>query len=54
MADQTKTSEDAASLGPLENEKQWKHWEEKFANYARSHIGASGVPLSYFIRENVK
>ena len=52
MADQTKTSADAASPGPLENEKQWKYWEEKFANYARSHIGASGVPLSYIIREN--
>ena len=44
--------EDAASLGPLENEKQWKHWEEKFVNYARSHIGANGVPLPYMIREN--
>ena len=33
MADQTKTSADAASPGPLENEKQWKHWEEKFVNY---------------------
>ena len=52
MADHTKTSADAASLGPLENEKQWKHWEENFANYARSHIGASGVPLSYVICEN--
>ena len=52
MADQTKTSSDAASPGPLENEKKWKHREEKFANYARSHIGASGMPLSYVIREN--
>ena len=52
MADQTKTSTDAASTGPLENENQWKHWEEKFAYYARSRIGASGVPLLYIIREN--
>ena len=52
MADQTKKPADAASPGPPENEKQWKHWEENFANYARSHIGASGVPLSYVIREN--
>ena len=52
MADQTKTTADAASPGPLENKKQWKHCEEKIANYARSHIRASGVPLSYVIREN--
>ena len=35
----------------MENEKQWKHWEEKFVNYARYHTGASGVPLAYVIRE---
>ena len=52
MTDQTKTSADAASPVPLENEKKWKHWEENFANYARYHIGASGMPLSYVIREN--
>ena len=52
MADQTKTSADAASTGPLENEKQWKHWEEKFTNYARCHIGASVVPLLYVICKN--
>ena len=54
MENQTKSSADAASPGPLENEKQWKHWEDFFSNYARSHIGANGVPLSYVIRENEK
>jgi hypothetical protein len=49
---QSKTSASAASPGPLETEKQWKHWEEKFCNYARSHIGSNGIPLSYVIREN--
>ena len=49
MESQTKTSAEAASPGPLENEKQWKHWEEKFVNYAKAHIGADGVPLSYVI-----
>ena len=49
---QSKTSAAAATLGPLENEKQWKHWEEKFCNYARSHIGSNGIPLSHVIREN--
>ena len=52
MANQAMRSEDAASTGPLENEKQWKHWEEKFVNYTRYHIEANGVPLSYVIREN--
>ena len=52
MANLTKSSADAAYLVPLENEKQWKYWEEKFVNYTRSHIGANGVPLSYVIREN--
>ena len=49
---QSKTSATAATPGPLENEKQWKPWEEKFCNYARSHIGSNGIPLSYVIREN--
>ena len=49
---QTKTSAEAASPGPLESEKHWKQWEEKFINYARCHIGVNGVPLSYVIREN--
>jgi hypothetical protein len=52
MKDKTKTSAEAASPGPLENEKQWKHWEEKFINYAKAHMGSNGVPLSYVIREN--
>jgi hypothetical protein len=54
MESQTKTSAEAASPGPLENEKQWKHWEEKFVNYAKAHIGADGVPLSYVIREEAQ
>ena len=52
MANQTKSSADAASPGPLENKEQWKHWEETFFNYTRSHIGANSVPLSYVIHEN--
>ena len=47
MIRQTKTSAEAASPGPLQKETQWKHWEEKFTNYAKAHIGASGVPLSF-------
>lgn len=41
-----------ASPGPLEREAKWKEWEEKFINYLRLHLGSSGVPLSYVIREN--
>ena len=41
-----------ASPGPLERESKWKEWEEKFVNYLRLHLGSSGVPLSYVIREN--
>ena len=49
---QLKTAAEAASPGPLESERKWKTWEEKFENYCRAHIGAAGVPLSYVIREN--
>ena len=49
---QTKTSAEAATPGPLESEKHWKQWEEKFINYTRCHIGVNGIPLSYVIREN--
>jgi hypothetical protein len=52
MKAQTATQASAASPGPLKQEKQWKEWEEKFVNYARSHIGVNGIPLSYVIREN--
>ena len=52
MIQQSKTSADAASPGPLESEKKWRQWEEKFVNYARSHIGVNGIPLSYVIRSN--
>ena len=41
-----------ASPGPLEREAKWKEWEEKFVNYLRLHLGASGVPLSYVVRDN--
>ena len=54
MLRQIKTSAEAASPGPLQKETQWKHWEVKFSNYARAHIEASGVLLSYVIRENDK
>ena len=49
---QTKTAAEAASPGPLESERKWKQWEERFINYTRAHMGAAGVPLSYVIREN--
>ena len=41
-----------ASPGLLEREAKWKEWEEQFVNYLRLHLGSSGVPLSYVIREN--
>ena len=41
-----------ASPGPLEREAKWKEWEEKFINFLRLHLGSSGIPLSYVIREN--
>jgi hypothetical protein len=41
-----------ASPGPLIRESKWKEWEEKFENYLRLHLGSSGVPLSYVIRED--
>lgn len=41
-----------ASPGPLDKESKWKEWEEKFTNYLRLHLGASGIPLSYVIRDN--
>ncbi len=49
---QSKTAADAASPGPLESERKWKTWEEKFVNYCKAHIGAFGIPLSYVIRED--
>ena len=52
MANQTKTSADAEFPRPLENLKQWKHWEETIVNYDRSRIRANVVPLSYVIRKN--
>jgi len=52
MEKPTKTSAEAASPGPLQKEIHRKHWEKKFTNYAKAHIGASGVPLSYVIRDN--
>lgn len=52
LQDNVSTASDAASPGPLENERKWKAWEEKFTNYCRAHIGSNGIPLSYVIREN--
>ena len=43
MANETKNLVDSASPGPLDNEKKWKHWEENFVNYIRSHMRANGV-----------
>ena len=52
LKDQVSSTADAATPGPLLKENQWKEWEEKFINYAKAHIGAAGVPLSYVIRDN--
>ena len=52
MKAQTVIQATAASPGLLNQEKQWKEWEEKFISYTRSHIGMNGIPLSYVIREN--
>ena len=52
LKDNTKTAADAASPGPLESERKWKQWENKFTNYTRCHLGACGVPLAYVIRLN--
>ena len=52
LKSQTKTTAEAASPGPLKNEREWKQWEEKFNNYCASHLGAFGIPLSYVIRDD--
>lgn len=52
LKDQASNTSTAASPGPLENERMWKSWEEKFVNYCKSQIGANGIPLSYVIRED--
>jgi len=52
IRDQTKIAANASSPGPLESERKWKVWEEKFETYARSHLGANGIPLSYVIRKD--
>ena len=33
MKENASTAADAASLGPLESERKWKTWGEKFVNY---------------------
>ena len=35
---QTKTAAEAASPGPLESERKWKQWEERFINYTRKQV----------------
>ena len=52
LKEQSSTATTAASPGPLESERKWKSWEEKFVNYCRSQIGANGIPISYVIRDN--
>ena len=51
LKDQTATTSSEASPGPLDSERKWKQWEEKFINYTRTHLGSNGIPLSYVIRE---
>ena len=52
IKDGTSSAANAASPGPLESERKWKQWEERFVNYCQAHLGANGIPLSYIIREN--
>ena len=52
LIEQTTTAASTASPGPLESERKWKQWEEKFINYTALHLGSNGVPLSYVIRTN--
>ena len=52
IKDQTSTAAASATPGPLESERKWKVWEDKFVNYTRIHLGANGVPLAYVIRPN--
>ena len=52
LSDRSSSAADAASPGPLESERKWKQWEEKFVNYTSCHIGTFGIPLSYIIRES--
>ena len=52
LKDQTTTTLSEASPGPLDNERKWKQWEEKFVNFTQTHMGSNGIPLSYVIREN--
>ena len=49
---QTKTAAEVATLGPLDSERIWWQWEEKFTNYPRAHLGVKGIPLSYIIRKS--
>ena len=51
LRDSSSSASDAASPGPLDSERKWKHWEEKFVNYTRAHLGSNGIPLAYVIRE---
>ena len=52
IREQTKIAANASSPGPLDSERKWKIWEEKLEIYARSHLGANGIPLSYVIRKD--
>lgn len=52
LKDNSSTASDAATPGPLDSERKWKQWEEKFINYTRAHLGSNGIPLAYVIREN--
>ena len=52
LKDSSSSASNAASPGPLDSERKWKHWEEKFINYTRAHLGSNGIPLAYVIREN--
>ena len=38
LKDQTATTSSEASPGPLDNERKWKQWEEKFVNFLRTHV----------------
>ena len=52
IRDQTKIAANASSPGPIESERKWKVWEEIFETYARSHLEANGISLSYVIHKD--
>ena len=51
LKSQTSTTADAASPGPLKNEREWKQWEEKFTNYTVLRIWGPSASHSHTLSE---